>query len=201
MKCENCEEEHKGEYGSGRFCGSKCARGFSTKAKRQEINEKVSKSLTGRECWTGLKGTRKKEKVYKTCPGCGELFSSPSKHCSTKCWQTVVANNKSEREIYKAKCRFSFNVYNYPKWFDVQIINKYGWYSPFNRENNLNGVSRDHRISISEGFEKGYDPAVIAHPANCELMRHSDNQKKRTRSSITYEELLQEIEKFNRVIG
>jgi len=47
--CENCEYEHTGEYGSGRFCSLKCARGFSTKAKRKEINEKVSKKLTTTE--------------------------------------------------------------------------------------------------------------------------------------------------------
>lgn len=45
--CENCETEHEGTYGSGRFCSSKCARGFSTKAKRKEINERVSNTLTG----------------------------------------------------------------------------------------------------------------------------------------------------------
>jgi len=48
MKCENCESEHNGDYGSGRFCSSKCARGFSTKEKRQEINEKVGKKLRGK---------------------------------------------------------------------------------------------------------------------------------------------------------
>jgi len=47
MKCENCGNEHDGFYGSGRFCSSKCARGFSTKAKRKEINEKVSQKLKG----------------------------------------------------------------------------------------------------------------------------------------------------------
>lgn len=52
MQCENCEQEHDGKYGSGRFCNGKCARGFSTKAKRKEINEKVSKSLTGRPAWS-----------------------------------------------------------------------------------------------------------------------------------------------------
>jgi hypothetical protein len=30
-KCENCNKEHDGNYGSGRFCGKKCARSFSTK--------------------------------------------------------------------------------------------------------------------------------------------------------------------------
>ena len=43
--CENCKQEHDGQYGSGRFCSDKCARGFSTKAKRKNINEKVSRKL------------------------------------------------------------------------------------------------------------------------------------------------------------
>lgn len=45
--CENCGNEHDGEYGSGRFCSTKCSRGFSTKAKRKEINKKVSIKLKG----------------------------------------------------------------------------------------------------------------------------------------------------------
>lgn len=46
--CESCSTPHDGTYGSGRFCSSKCARGFATKGKRQEINERVAKTLTGR---------------------------------------------------------------------------------------------------------------------------------------------------------
>lgn len=49
MKCENCETKHTGEYGSGRFCSAKCARGFSTKTKRAEINQKVAEKLSGRK--------------------------------------------------------------------------------------------------------------------------------------------------------
>ena len=45
MICENCKEKHSGSYGSGRFCSNKCARGFSTKEKRSEINFKVSQKL------------------------------------------------------------------------------------------------------------------------------------------------------------
>ena len=49
MKCENCNKEHCGSYGSGRFCSSRCARGFSTKQKREEINIAVSKKMQGRK--------------------------------------------------------------------------------------------------------------------------------------------------------
>ena len=48
MKCEYCGKEHDGSYGKGRFCSASCARGFSTKAKRKEINEKVSKKISER---------------------------------------------------------------------------------------------------------------------------------------------------------
>ena len=36
--CENCGVNHEGNYGSGRFCNDKCAKSFSTKQKRKEIN-------------------------------------------------------------------------------------------------------------------------------------------------------------------
>mgnify|MGYP001066337410 CR=1 FL=1 len=47
MICENCNKEHDGLYGSGRFCCNKCAKGFSTKNKRQEINQKVKNTMKG----------------------------------------------------------------------------------------------------------------------------------------------------------
>jgi hypothetical protein len=60
--CENCELEHQGNYGSGRFCSSKCARSFSTKNKRLDINKKVSASLKGRQSpFKGIKRGRYKD--------------------------------------------------------------------------------------------------------------------------------------------
>ena len=37
MKCEKCNNQHDGKYGSGRFCSCECARSFSTTIKREEI--------------------------------------------------------------------------------------------------------------------------------------------------------------------
>jgi len=73
--CENCGNEHKGEYGSGRFCSKKCAKGFSTKAKRKEINEKVRNKLS-------------KIPSSLICKNCGGIFiqkNKSSKFCSIKC--------------------------------------------------------------------------------------------------------------------
>jgi 5-methylcytosine-specific restriction endonuclease McrA len=53
--CEKCRIDHKGDYGSGRFCSKVCARSFSTSAKRKEINRKVQLKATGRP--SPLRGT------------------------------------------------------------------------------------------------------------------------------------------------
>jgi len=98
MKCENCKKDHDGSYGSGRFCSKKCARGFSTKRNRKEINKKVSKSLKGhslskeskekiskafkgkklseehkKKISKALKGKRFSEKKIKYCKWCGSI--------------------------------------------------------------------------------------------------------------------------------
>lgn len=45
MKCEHCDSKHQGEYGSGRFCSSKCARSYSTSLNRDVINEKTRTTI------------------------------------------------------------------------------------------------------------------------------------------------------------
>ncbi len=103
MKCENCNNDHNGVYGSGRFCSSKCARGFSTKGKRKEINNKVSKTLGG-------------SGKINNCLNCNSQ-TRKNKFCSLKCkkeyeWEQyckeVEKNNKfinikNNAQIRKAK--------------------------------------------------------------------------------------------------
>ena len=43
--CENCGSLKTEKYGSGRFCSESCARSFSTKNCRKEVNNKISNSL------------------------------------------------------------------------------------------------------------------------------------------------------------
>ena len=43
--CEACKGDHDGLYGSGRFCSPQCARFYSTKDKRADINQRVSATL------------------------------------------------------------------------------------------------------------------------------------------------------------
>lgn len=85
--------------------------------------------------------------------------------------------------------------------FDFSIIEKYGWYSPSNKRNNLGGVSRDHIYSVMEGFKNNIDSKILSHPANCQLMIHNDNISKGNKSSITLEELLEKIKEWDKKYG
>ena len=91
---------------------------------------------------------------------------------------------------------------DYPEEFDFSLIESYGWYSPINSDKpNLSGVSRDHMVSVKYGWENNIDPKIISHPANCRLLLQSENVSKSSNCSITYEELLQRIEAWNRKYG
>ncbi len=82
MKCESCQTEHDGKYGSGRFCSKECAKGFSTKAKRKEISQKVSKKLT----------------INKPCLMCGQLPNERfeiGRFCSQQCKQLYGDQRKA----------------------------------------------------------------------------------------------------------
>lgn len=73
--CENCGKEHDESYKTGRFCSEKCSKGFSTKAKRKEINQAVSKKL-------------KKDPPLQICKNCQGSFKSKKKNqqfCSNSC--------------------------------------------------------------------------------------------------------------------
>ena len=71
MICENCNDEHNGIYGSGRFCNEKCSRSYSTKNKRKIINKKVSNKLT---------------KINsKKCIICGDYFKDYEKNKKITC--------------------------------------------------------------------------------------------------------------------
>lgn len=91
-RCEHCNKEHDGNYASGRFCTNRCARAFSTKAKREEINKKVSGKLTIHGKYT-IKDFSKRVCLY-----CGnKIERRRHKYCSACCqhsYQYLLYINK-----------------------------------------------------------------------------------------------------------
>ena len=55
------------------------------------------------------------------------------------------------------------------------------------------GYSLDHKYSVYDGFINNVDPEIIAHWKNLECIPELENSKKSKKSSITLEELLNQI--------
>lgn len=83
MKCKNCKQNiaiKYSKYSTGEFCCKKCARAYSTKYKRKEINKKVSNSLIGRG----------HDSILKKCEYCKKQITvewkrRAQKFCSKNC--------------------------------------------------------------------------------------------------------------------
>lgn len=91
MKCEFCEKEHYGEYGSGRFCSPKCARSFSRHNDEHktkivncfkcdmeiEVDKRASPDLCSCDECSGRNKIKNKisqdDIIEKICADCGEV--------------------------------------------------------------------------------------------------------------------------------
>ena len=181
--CENCKKEHDSSYASGRFCSKKCAKGFSTKAKRKEINEKVSKSLKGHIAWNKL------DLVKRICKECNHEYETipykKLKYCSRKCASIVagrkggknsVQGKRSKNEIYFAElCSKKFtNVITNKAIFngwDADIIikdlkiavlwNGRWHYEKITKKHSIKQVQNRDKIKLNEIKKCGYNSYII----------------------------------------
>ena len=104
-------------------------------------------------------------------------------------------------EMYKKQCNFKFALKDFPSEFNFNLILENGWYKAKNHGDNLGGVSRDHMFSINQAFIAKIDPYYISHPVNCQLLLHSDNSSKHSKCSITKEELMERVNRWNEKYG
>lgn len=201
-KCENCGEVMTKYYGSGRFCSRSCA---NKRSHSEETKKKISESMKNVDITPLHKGGYKQRTTEEGvnpsvtfCRFCGNIIQNNNKaFCNNSCKTSFYRANLTNKKAYWGLCKFTFNLSLYPKYFDMQLIIRYGMYSASNRGNNLNGVSRDHLFSVKQGFVLGVDPYYISHPANCKLVLHKTNQKKNDKCSISIQELIKRVEQFN----
>lgn len=136
-----------------------------------------------------------------------KIYFCKCKFCKSIFTKNTVKQICDQCKIIQKKLyvdyRFTFNVYEYPELFDLVSLKEHGWYSPGGKSGKWNptGFSRDHKISVSEAVKNHYDPFYITHQLNCELIPHSNNSKKRHRSSITYAELVKAVNEYEKWRG
>lgn len=206
-QCFNCGKDTV----NPKFCCKSCSAKYNNKKRgprSDETKKKISNKLKVRNP-NNIKSSIKLLKEHKN-QKCNDICGLYSKVYKNICFKTgLIFYSKvyqkyhpsvyTNKQHYSYQCKFRFSISQYPLWFDGTLIEKHGWYStPGSRKGikNLNGVSRDHKISISYGFEHDIDPKIISHPANCELVLHKDNQHKNTKCSITLDLLMIRIKKF-----
>jgi hypothetical protein len=169
------------------YCSRKCAN--SRGPRSEDFKIKVKQKLTI-------------DPHKKTCPNCSVEFITKrkcQKFCSRKCGRKSRINydDMDPLFLYRQKCGFKFSLSDYPNEFDFSLVEQHGWYKAKNRGDNLNGVSRDHIISVKHGYINNIDPTLISHPANCQLLRHNDNVTKLDKCGMTIDDLIQKIEKWD----
>ncbi len=193
MECKNCNQKEAikySKYTTGEYCSRECARAYSTKNKRNEINEKISQTMTG-----GGNGN-----VAKECYLCKKEFNVEwkrrgQKFCSFSCasiWRNTTLgigriaglasvkiqseNRRSKNEIYFAElCENHFNkvlineqMFN--GWDADIIIEDYKiavlwngkWhYEKITEKHSVEQVQNRDKIKMKEIKELGYIPYVI----------------------------------------
>jgi hypothetical protein len=220
IECLSCKIKFtKLISGLQKFCSSECSGYYNSKGRKhtEESNNKTRSKLIGvkrnEEIKAKLRGennsnwkgghsieTRTIYRIidnqkFRKCKYCLNFkINTSEKRKTMVCDECRVDYYK----FYKPSCNFDFNLNIYPDKFNFDLIRELGWYSPSNKGNNLNGVSRDHMYSVKDGFINKVDYNIIKHPANCKIMKHVDNSSKNYRSSITLDELLKRIEEWDK---
>lgn len=186
-----------------KFCSITCSNKHNG-SRSEETKQKISEKLSGRR-----KSGKTVIKENRTCQICQSQFEdwedSDRKTCSISCGRKLASitryqqcrDRRSPLAKYRANSIFKFNLADFPEEFDFSLVESYGWYKAKNHGNNLNGVSRDHMISVMFGFTNNIDASIISHPANCRLVRHNENASKGSKCAITLEELMGRIEAWN----
>jgi len=206
-KCKNCDILFVDFINSERiFCSHKCSASYNNKNRiiSDETKNKIRLGMNNYYSKKEIKIVNPNIKDYnnnkdmiksiklpkeKRCKECNELFNEKYKSICKKCHEKYY-------KYYRPLCEFNFNLNDYKSKFDIKLLEKYGRYSPTNKGNNLNGVSKDHMFSVKDGFLNNISPSIIKHPANCQLLKHTDNNLKNTQSIITLQNLIDRIKEW-----
>lgn len=193
INCLHCHIEIKAPiFEKRKFCSRSCSVAHNnTKRQYTEEQKRIKRTQLNEIRKVNEKQTFSINRNFRKCKKCdGEFYCKTVKLYCDKC-------RTSYYSIYRPSCEFDFILDDYKdKIPNYNLIKEYGLYSPSNKGNNLNGISKDHMVSVKYGFENNISPEIIKHPANCMLLKHSDNNIKKTSNSITIEELIKRIEEF-----
>jgi hypothetical protein len=189
--CDGC-----GKFISDRtkYCSASCRTTIANKhrpPKSQETKDKISEKVNISNALNIRKiYIAEYSKLYhNNCKKCKYFWiDQKSKKLCEKCSEKDSIKSLNRRN--RSQFLFNFNILEYPDLFDISQIQLLGWYSPAKKtDRNLNGLTRDHIISVSAAIKNNYNPYYIRHPINCKIMTQSENSTKKTKSHLPYAKL------------
>lgn len=197
--CNQCGHETTNK----KYCSKSCAAKSNnllrtTESRSKQRNSTIATCLAKRLTKKTVQIEGPYSKIYLcTCKYTGRKWYS-------RTVKTIHPETIATKELYSYQCRFQFSFSQFPDWFPDagRLIQQYGfWQTKDKNKTNLQGLSRDHLYSVSDGFKNQIDPKLLAHPANCSLVTHTSNQNKHAKSTISLEELKIRIAKFESIYG
>lgn len=220
-RCPTCGADIPYERRNNKFCNSSCAASFTNRTNKLRAVKLSEQERLVRNRAHRRKSREKKKvgsgRVRRRSPGTRGNYDRsnnpfpfvPVRSCASclkfhiKTKQKYCDDCSPNISQYRARAAFKFNVYKFPAEFDLSLIEPHGWYSPCGNHGknrhlmNLDGVSRDHLFSVSDGFKRRVPPRLLAHPANCQLMHHRANSSKKGRSEISLGELINRVARWD----
>jgi hypothetical protein len=183
--CKECKVALTYEQRKNKFCSTSCGAQNNNKTLNRKLNKFSEQSLIN-ICAANKKRYKLQELEYtkntKCCLFCEKEISFLKRKyifCDKQCRTKHFDKAKTKKQLYYKYAQFKFNLSDYPNEFNFELIKEYGWYKAKNRGNNPNGINRDHLYTISDGFKNNIEPSLLAHPANCKLITHEENIKKK----------------------
>ncbi len=187
MKCKNCNTNEAikySKYSTGEFCCRECARAYSTKNKRTEINESISLAFKGKgngdvilkcgkcENTFVVEWKRRKQKYCsKSCAASFKMENGLGSILGKKSVSAQSNNRRSKNEIYFGElCKQKFqNVkFNEPMFngWDADVIiedlklavlwNGKWHYEKIKEKHSVEQVQNRDRIKQEEIIKSGY---------------------------------------------
>ena len=98
-------------------------------------------------------------------------------------------------DVGRNRFEFTFNPFAFPDLFsknELALVVERGFWSPLN----TGGMTKDHRVSVNTAIRNGHLPHYIKHPLNCKLMGWVENNRKKTKSSMLYAELVRLVDEY-----
>ena len=197
---------------SNNFCSHQCSAKVSNASRDRSFAKlDYKKTLSCTLCKNEYDADPRRSGIKFVCDPCKVVYPHTKVHCTTcKFCQHKFYTNTSvsvckncqhlKWQNNKSQYSFTFNIWDYPDLFDLDLLKSIGWVSFGGKRGgikNLSGLSRDHKVSVSDAKKHGYDPYYISHPCNCELLPHHINNSKNTNSSISYEELVTLVDEYD----